>query len=117
MKRRPLIVLAIAVVAAVFFFAVNPADAPFPYPRCWFKLLIGWDCPGCGTSRALHSLMHGRFCEALDYNPGLVVILPLVLLMVLADTGRYPRLRPLLSQPAALTVLLLAAAYTILRNI
>lgn len=37
-------------------------------PKCAFKLLTGWDCPGCGIQRAIHALFHGHFAEAISYN-------------------------------------------------
>jgi len=44
-------------------------------------------CPGCGMcgmSRAFASFSHGDFSRALEFNPGVVVVWPLFLVMTLA---------------------------------
>src|SRR5689334_25389377 len=38
------------------------------YPQCVFKQATGLDCPGCGATRAMHALLHGRVGEAFRYN-------------------------------------------------
>ena len=48
------------------------------YPRCPFHCLTGLSCPGCGSLRALHAVLHGQMIEALCCNPLLVVCLPMV---------------------------------------
>lgn len=45
-----------------------PTEAAF-YPPCVFRMLTGLDCPGCGTTRAAHAILHGRFGEAFRLNP------------------------------------------------
>lgn len=45
-----------------------PGEATL-YPRCMFKAATGYDCPGCGSTRAAHALLHGRFREAFRFNP------------------------------------------------
>lgn len=57
---------AAAALTVVFLF--DPASAGF-YPRCPFRLLTGLLCPGCGATRALHQLLHGRVGAALALNP------------------------------------------------
>ena len=36
---------------------------------CLFKSLTGYDCPGCGNTRSVLSLLHGDFPRAVKYNP------------------------------------------------
>jgi hypothetical protein len=48
------------------------------YPRCPFHCLTGLNCPGCGSLRALHAVLHGQVIEAFCFNPLLVVCLPIV---------------------------------------
>src|ERR687890_217275 len=43
---------------------------------CPFKLLTGWDCPGCGGLRAVNDLTHGDVAAAAGSNLFLVVSLP-----------------------------------------
>jgi hypothetical protein len=56
---------ALGVGALVFFF--NPATHGF-YPVCTFHKLTGWNCPGCGATRALYALLHGNVSTALRDN-------------------------------------------------
>ena len=62
--------------AGVMFF-FNPAEHGF-FPRCYFRAVTGWDCPGCGGLRAAHQLLHGEVRAAFARNPLLVLALPLV---------------------------------------
>jgi len=59
---------AIVIAGAAVLFAFDPSTSAF-YPRCVFRALTGLDCPGCGATRALHALLHGRVAEAWRYNP------------------------------------------------
>jgi Protein of unknown function (DUF2752) len=67
--------------AAVAFvlFRFPPEHFAF-YPACPFHTLTGWDCPGCGSTRALAALLHGELLRALSLNP----LLPLCLLALAA---------------------------------
>jgi len=48
-------------------------------PVCPFRYLTGYYCPGCGSLRALHQLLHGNLVAALGYNPLMVFTLPFVI--------------------------------------
>src|SRR5437868_4038030 len=69
--------LVAAVLGAAVLYFFNPAEGGF-YPRCFFKMVTGWDCPGCGGLRATHQLLHGNFREAFALNPLFVIALPLI---------------------------------------
>src|SRR5437762_10353071 len=44
---------------AVFLFFFNPAaPANQWFPKCPFLLLTGYQCPGCGSTRACYQLLH-----------------------------------------------------------
>lgn len=68
------IVAAVAVVSA-FLFLFDAAHSVF-YPPCPFRLLTGFYCPGCGSLRALHQVLHGNLLLALNVNPLTVLLLP-----------------------------------------
>lgn len=72
--------LAAAAVAAGVWVLYTFAPAAYRfYPRCVFKAATGFDCPGCGTTRALHHLLHGRIEEAFHFNPMLFVLIAVAL--------------------------------------
>lgn len=56
-------------------------------PPCLFHEFTGLYCPGCGTARGLHRLLHGDVAGAIRLNVLTVAILPLVLYL-LADAVR-----------------------------
>ena len=72
----PAILLA-GLAGCVFLFLFNPSDIR-GFPQCPFYALTGLKCPGCGTLRGVHHLLHGRFAAAWQMNPLLLVSIPFV---------------------------------------
>lgn len=114
--------LSIAAVAAVGIFVlyalVDPATHLFP--RCMFKSLTGWDCPGCGSQRAIHALLHGDFAAAWHFNALLVAAMPVVVLLAIVQLTRrhHPRLyNTLNSRTAIWTALIVLVAWGVGRNL
>ncbi len=68
---------AVVFAAALFFF--DPATAGF-YPPCLVTVAFGRSCPGCGSLRAMHQLLHGNVEAAWALNKPIVVGLPLAAL-------------------------------------
>jgi hypothetical protein len=64
----------VAVLAGVILFCFDPAQYPF-YPTCIFHRTTGLLCPGCGSLRALHQLLHGHLMTAFRFNPLLILAL------------------------------------------
>jgi Protein of unknown function (DUF2752) len=56
-----------------------PAENTF-YPRCLFYAITHWLCPGCGSTRALHALLHLDVHSALHYNALFTLLAPVVFL-------------------------------------
>jgi hypothetical protein len=63
------------VAGAWVLYAHDPVRAGF-FPRCLIYTWTGYHCPGCGSTRATHHLLHGRVWAAFRYNPLLVLTLP-----------------------------------------
>lgn len=112
------------VIAVVFAIvgSVDPNDAPW-LPKCYFKLLTGLDCPGCGATRALHAALHGHFAEALKYNFFLIAGLGYAILAAVAIwtplmNNRGEGLRHIiLGRTAAWIYIILFFGWWIIRNI
>jgi len=45
---------------------------------CLYRLLFGWECWGCGMTRALSCAFHGQFARAWDCNHLVVIVGPLL---------------------------------------
>jgi Protein of unknown function (DUF2752) len=69
------ILISVLAVLAVLF-VIDPSQVHF-FPACPFHQITGLDCPGCGSTRAVHALLHGQLVAALHFNAMLVVSLPL----------------------------------------
>jgi len=76
LSPRGPIALACCVCAAAtaYVYAVDPARGV--YPQCFLYRTTGLYCAGCGATRALHALLHGRVIEALHDNVLFVSLLP-----------------------------------------
>jgi hypothetical protein len=52
---------------------------------CPFRRLTGHNCPGCGMTRAVSCLMHGRPRRAVAYNPRVLIVFPLMVWLWLTE--------------------------------
>jgi len=71
------LVLGLIIVSSVALYLFNPENSIF-YAPCPFKTLTGFYCPGCGSLRALHQMLHGHLLSALRLNPFMVLSLPIL---------------------------------------
>lgn len=105
------------VLAALFFVRRFGSIAP-----CWFHVLTGLHCPGCGSGRALTALLRGDLAAALSYNLLFVMALPflayyLVKVYIRVVFRRDPLPFFSFSLGAGWTVTGVILAFWILRNI
>lgn len=115
MLRWQWMALPVAALTILLIYLFDPSKGGFP--ACPFRTFTGMLCPGCGSQRALHDLLHGHVSEAWGHNALLVTSLPL-----LALHGAWGRLfrtdRPLSSyNGVVLAWILLIVGWGILRNI
>ena len=121
-KREKWIVAGLAVAAAiavVIYFSFDPATTPFP--RCIFLSLTGLKCPGCGSQRAIHSLLHLDLAAAWRYNAFFLISIPYLALLFIVgwfDRSRSTTLYRILNHRILIwCYAALAFAWWILRNI
>lgn len=67
MKFKYIGILIIAAIFIVLYYAVNPLEVGF-FPKCPFYLSTGFYCPGCGSQRATHQLLHFNFMGVIKQN-------------------------------------------------
>jgi Protein of unknown function (DUF2752) len=84
MYRRSSVVTiwSLLIAGAVYLFIFEPGKSGF-FPGCPFLFLTGFTCPGCGTTRALHQVLHGHFGDAFTLNPLLILAIPFLLFALL----------------------------------
>lgn len=74
----------ILLVFAIVFYVYDPSTSIF-FPKCPFMMLTGLPCAGCGSQRAIHSLLHLRISDALHYNVLVVILLPVLAVLMTAS--------------------------------
>lgn len=124
-RRKVALALALFGVAFAWWFYGHPPTTGTWYPPCLFHSLTGLNCPGCGATRAVYALLHGRIGEALHQNALAVIALPFLGFATLKELWRWSEnLPPPTSQVpdrwAVRFTLLLAPAvivFAILRNL
>jgi len=104
----------------VVVFVWDPADSVL-FPPCPFHALTGFHCPGCGTLRALHQLLHGNLVAAFLLNPLAVLCLPFVAYALVSGIIRSVGGRGMptvcLPAPAVWTLLGAIVVFWVLRNV
>ncbi len=67
MKIKYVIIgIGIIVLLSLYYFS-NPSEVNY-FPKCPFYWLTGFYCPGCGSQRALHHLLHFDIINTIDHN-------------------------------------------------
>ena len=105
----------------LFYYFFDPQSYSFLI-KCPFKTITGLDCPGCGSQRALHSLLHGELGKAFSYNPLFIIALPYVFAGILFEWFglklMYPKIRKILfGSEAIYSIGVIVIFYFIGRNL
>jgi hypothetical protein len=108
---------ALAIAIAGVLYAVEPTQSAW-LPHCPVHWLTGWHCPGCGSTRAVHALLHGEVSRAVAFNPLLIGGAPLVLAFCAWQRRRFgPRWTTAISLRWIVLFAAVMVAYTLLRNV
>ncbi len=79
MKRAiHFVLLTIIAGLALLFYLLDPAENQL-FPKCIFHSVTGYHCPGCGSQRAIHSLLHFDLAGVVSNN---FLFIPAMLLIV-----------------------------------
>ncbi|MDE6812020.1 MAG: DUF2752 domain-containing protein [Muribaculaceae bacterium] len=117
--RRLSVIAGVCALMAGFYFVVDPMSAWWA-PKCIFRMLTGLECPGCGSQRVAHALLHGDLKGAWVANPLVVVLLPMIAgwVWVDSDPDLHPHATRLLNSPGFIVLLLVVIiGWGVLRNI
>jgi len=109
-------------ILVVLYRTYNPNGSNY-FPKCPFKQLTGYKCPGCGSQRAIYYLLNLDIVNAMRENIVLVISIPYILIGFLFDSIKKPNARLLkwrrilFGQKAIFVILVLIIGFWILRNI
>lgn len=124
MRRRTKIALWIGILLCLFiglyvYANYDPQICQW-FPRCAILTFTGLKCPGCGSQRVFHALLHGQILQAFKYNALLVILIPYILLLIFSALfkTRCEKLYNALSSPALIGVLMaVIILWWVLRNV
>ena len=95
---------------------VDPRTAPYA-PFCPFHRATGLWCPGCGTGRALHALVHGDVLHAVRLNVLAVAAIPVFLALAIGAALRPERQLPVPPVWLRWAIYALLAFFLVARNL
>ena len=94
-RRIGLVLLWLTIVAgSVCLFVLEPGKSIL-FPICPFRAITGFTCPGCGSTRGVHQLLHGNIAAAFELNPLLLLALPFLIYALLLYSYRVLRGQPI----------------------
>lgn len=107
--------------AVAYVLAREPIDGAGDTTTCLAKLTTGFDCPGCGGTRAFYFLLHGDLPAAARHHLVFTFAVPFLVYAYLSWAGnvvfrwRLPQLRP---GPATATIFMVVlGVFSVLRNL
>jgi len=119
-KIRITFFIGVILIFLFLFFFFNPQHSIF-FPKCPFYLLTGLQCPGCGSQRAIHSLLNLDIVQAFHYNALFVISIPYIAIGVYLEyfngKVKLPKLRKILfGENACYIILIITISFFIIRN-
>lgn len=121
-KNIGIVVFLITVIILIAAYKIFDPIANDFFPKCPFFVLTGYQCPGCGSQRAVHELLNFNIVGAWRQNALFLMSMPYVLVglifnYVLKPSPRMLYWRKLLfGQKAIFLVLIVIVSFWVWRN-
>ena len=98
-----IIVVVSFVALAIAYYLFDPVEVRW-MPKCIWKVATGTDCPGCGSQRMAHALMHGDFSGAWHANAYAFCMIPVIIFLLWLEfaKSRHPKLYIAVHRPAVI---------------
>lgn len=113
-------ILSVIIIAIYMLKNYHPEESAL-FPRCPSKYITGFDCPGCGLQRAIHSLLNGNLSNAFNYNQLFFILIPYGIAVGIFEwipvLKNHPYRRVLINKVLVLTILCVIVIFTIYRNL
>lgn len=90
MAKKHIWAIVVLVGLGALYFLFNPGYYSI-FPKCPVLTLTGLKCPGCGSQRAIHHLLHFDIPGAFGQNALLVLSLPIIAILLYAEAVRKSR--------------------------
>ena len=103
-----------------YYYLLNPYEQKDFFISCPFYNVTGYQCPGCGSQRAFHEVLHFNFIEAFKQNALFLLSIPYVLLIIFTSFNKekHQKLRSiLLGNKTLLFLLIISALFGVFRNL
>ena len=121
-RKRLILIVLILLIFAIIFLLFDPSTNSF-FPKCPLLMATGWECPGCGSQRAVYDLMHFDVKAAFYHNPLVVIFLPYIILGLSVDSYAHKNEKLLYlrnniySTHAIYFILVVIISFFVLRNV
>jgi len=111
--------LLVGLILAILYYFINPTFNLFP--KCPFYATTGIYCPGCGSQRALHDLLHLNFKAVIGHNIlfllGVLIVLYQIIISLLSFYFKKNYNNLLYHKTTPIVILIIVLFFWILRNI
>ncbi|MDD3295396.1 MAG: DUF2752 domain-containing protein [Geobacteraceae bacterium] len=92
-----------AFISLPVLFALLPTSYIDSLPDiCLFRQLFNVECPGCGMTRAISSILHGDLGAAIRFNRSVLVVFPLLCYVAVFQIWQEMKMAPWAKKSAAL---------------
>lgn len=104
----------------IFYFYINPSTFAYT-PKCPFYSLTGLHCPGCGSQRAIHEMLHGNIWGGLQHN--FLILFAVFIISYkfyvssISSNKKHPKTNLLQHNAAPWLILALVIGFWVLRNL
>ena len=113
----------IVLAVLIFFYRTYNPYGNIYFPKCLFKELTGYKCPGCGSQRGIYYMLNLDIINAMRENIILVISIPYILIGFAFDSINKPNERilkwrkTLFGRKAIFVILSIIIGFWIIRNI
>ncbi len=114
-----LVLAIIILLLCMLYYQYDPTQTEC-FPKCPLYGLWGIKCPGCGSQRMFHSLLHLHIAEAARHNLLFVLLIPILLFTIFSRVFKqqFPYLFNITVHPAYSTFIVITIClWWILRNV
>jgi hypothetical protein len=120
MKLKYLVIFISGILLVLLYFYVNPSEVNF-LPKCPLYVTTGIYCPGCGSQRATHELLHFHLLGVLKQNAlyvlGLLILAYHIIISLLNSFFHKKVYNYIYHPKTPLVLLIIILIFWILRNL